>query len=319
MRLFISAILLLVVALLSDLVSDRLPVDRFLWESGDAGSRIYTDLLVASGVVVVLAGFVSSKAIQGRQGQVFYWIFVVAFLLFGYGLFATGAPLGVRRFILGTETWRVSTHPEHFLRYCCLCFLPVQCIAIGLAMVEQTKRPAWSWICLISLISGSIFLWYLVYIHNATTVLYLELLLERNRLLLISFFFLELVLMGCAVGLVGKRRSFESIGFAFVARVLYLLCVMMLLTAMALTIYNGVRKEPLHGQQWSWMSGLSPAGLVFDEELINSLVGLFSILLLAFIGLCCMHELFTTFMRFLETRLAGSAARVSSPSEQGGD
>ena len=319
MRLFVSAILLLFVAFLADLVSDRLPVDRFLWESGNAGSRIYTDLLVASGVVVVLAGFVSSKAIQGRKGQVFYWIVVVAFLLFGYGLFATGAPLGVRRFILGTETWRVSTHLEHFIRYCCLCFMPVQCIAIGLVMVEQTKRPLWSWIWLIGLIAASIFLWYLVYIHKAKTVLYLELLLERNRLLSISFFFFELVLMGCAVGLVGKRRNFDSIGLAFVTRVFYLLCVMMMLTAMAFTIDNGLRKEPLHGQQSSWLSGLSPAGSVFDDELINSLLGLFSILLLFFLGLCCVHEMFTTFVGFLETRLASSTARLSSPSNQGGD
>jgi hypothetical protein len=94
---------------------------------------------------------------------------------------------------------------------------------------------------------------------------------------------------------------------------------MMLLTAMAFTIYNGLRKEPLHGQQWSWMSGLSPAGSVFDDELINSLVGLFSILLLFFLGLCCVHEMFTTFMGFLETRLASSTGRLSSPSNQGGD
>jgi hypothetical protein len=88
---------------------------------------------------------------------------------------------------------------------------------------------------------------------------------------------------------------------------------------MAFTIYNGLRKEPLHGQQWSWMSGLSPAGSVFDDELINSLVGLFSILLLFFLGLCCVHEMFTTFMGFLETRLASSTGRLSSPSNQGGD
>lgn len=319
MRLFANSIFLLVVVVLANLTSERLPVDRFLSESGNPRASIDSALLVASGWIVVIAGFVSSRiALEGR-GQFSYRMIFIVLLLLGYVLFSIGAPLGVRRFILGTETWRISTHLEHFIRYLCLFFTPVYCIAVGLAFSDQVKPNWWNWTAKTGTIVISIFLWYSINIQCATTVVFLDLLLERNRLVFITLLFIELVFFGFALGIASKRWTFDSIALGLGARFLYILFVFFLLIAMVLTIYNGMDKVLLYGQQSSWLNGLSLAGFDFDDEMRNSFSGLFSILLLAFLILYSLHEIFISVVRFLEVRSFNSSSVNEFPMNKAKD
>jgi hypothetical protein len=240
-------------------------------------------------------------------------------LLLGYVLFSIGAPLGVRRFILGTETWRISTHLEHFIRYLSLFFTPVHCIAVGLAFADPFKPHWWNWTAKTGSVVASIFLWYSINIQFATTVLLLDLLPERNRLIFISLLFIELVFLGFAVGIANKRWTFDSIALGLGARLLYILFLMFLLIAMALTIYNGIEKTPLHGQQSSWLNGFSLAGYDFDDDMRNSFSGLFSILLLAFLTLYSLHGIFLSVVLFMEVGSIDSSSVNDLPMNKAKD
>jgi hypothetical protein len=300
-RLFVNLILLLAAVKLATQISDRLPVDRFLSESGNPRANIDSALLAASGLIVVIAGFVGSRIALKGPRQFSYRMILTVLLLLGYILFTIGAPLGVRRFILGTETWRISTHLEHFIRYLSLFFTPVYCLAVGLAFSDQFTPNWWNWIVKIGSVVVSIFLWYSINIQFATSVLFLDLLLERNRLITISLLFIELVFLGFAVGIASKRWAFDSIALGLGARLLYVLFLVFLLVAMALTIYNGIAKSLLYGQQSSWLNGLSLAGYVFDDEMLNSFYGLLSILLIAFLALRSLHGIFISVVRFMDS------------------
>jgi hypothetical protein len=300
-------------------MSDRLPVDRFLSESGNPRASIDSVLLIASGLAILTAGFVGSKIDLEGRGHFSYRMILILLLLLGYVLFSIGAPLGVRRFILGTETWRISTHLEHFIRYLSLFFTPVHCIAVGLAFADQFKPHWWNCLAKTGSVVASIFLWYSINIQFATTVLFLDLLLERNRLIIISLLFIELVFLGFAVGIANKRWTFDSIALGLGARLLYILFLTVLLIAMALTIYNGVEKSPLHGQQSSWLNGLSLAGYDFDDEMRNSFSGLFSILLLAFLTLYSLHGIFLSVVRFMEVGTIDSSSVNDLPMNKAKD
>jgi hypothetical protein len=317
--LFVNLFLLFVAVILANLISDRLPVDRFLSESGNPRANIDSALLVASGLVVVIAGFVGSRiALEGR-GHFSYRMILILLLLIGYVLFSVGAPLGVRRFILGTETWRISTHLEHIIRYLILFFTPVHCIAVGLAFSEQFKLNWWNWTAKTGSVVVSIFLWYSINIQFATTVLFLDLLLERNRLITISLLFVELIFVGFAVGIAGKRWAFDSIALGLGARLLYILFLMFLLIAMALTIYNGIEKALIYGQPSSWLNDLSLAGYDFDDEMLNSLYGLLSILIPAFLTLYSLHGIFLSVVRFRDVRSLISSAVNDLPMNKAKD
>lgn len=299
--------------ILANLISDRLPVDRFLSESGNPGASIDSVLLVASGLAILISGFVGSRiALEGR-GHFSYRMILILLLLLGYVLFSTGAPLGVRRFILGTETWRISTHLEHFIRYLSLFFTPVHCIAVGLAISDQFKPNWWNWAAKTGSVVVSIFLWYSINIHFATTVLFLDLMLERNHLAIISLLFIELVFLGFAVGIASKRWAFDSFAFGLGARLLYVLFLTVLLIAMALTIYIGIEKALLYGQQSSWLNGLSLAEYDFHDEMWNSLYGLLSILLLAYLTLYSLHEIFISIVRFMNVGPLNSSSANDIP------
>jgi hypothetical protein len=318
-QLLVNSILLLVAVIVANLISDRLPVDRFLSESGNPRASIDFVLLVASGLAILIAGFVGSRVALVGRGHFSYRMIPILLLLLGYVLFSIGAPLGVRRFILGTETWRISTHLEHFIRYLSLFFTPVHCIAVGLAFSDQFKPNCWNWTVKTGSVVVSIFLWYSINIQFATTVLFLDLLLERNRLMIISLLFVELVFLGFAVGIASKRWAFDSIAHGLGARLLYILFLMSLLLTMALTIHNGLGKVFLYGQQSSWLNGFSLAGYDFDDEMSNSLCGLLSILLLAFLTLYSLLGIFISIVRFMDAGPFNSSSANDIPIKKAKD
>jgi hypothetical protein len=182
---------------------DLLPWKRLLEESGNGCTSFNAGLCFVAFLLTAIAGFFTGHCLEVEDIK---WVLfrTILLLIAGYICFSLCANIGVRRFILGTETWRVGTHMEHFFRFSMLVFPPCYCLGLGFfgyrkGNVHSRSQMAWS----IAFVSLAFAVWYIAVIHNASTVLVLDILVDQHRIYKIFAFFAELTVLGCFIGSLG--------------------------------------------------------------------------------------------------------------------
>jgi hypothetical protein len=310
-RIFCYGILLLFLVMVAYSRSNFDFVDKLLLESGHPDASLQKKLIFCSLFSVVLGGLITTVKTEYPKMVATSRFLALIVVFLGYVFFSWSAPLGVRRFFIGTETWGVPVHFEHFIRYFSLLCLPMQCLVAGLSMALQSKRQFSDWMWCAGSLLLSIGVWYWVCIMKASTVLLLDLLVEDNLLPLISIFFTELMLLGYAVGCIHSEWNFDFYSRRFWILV-YPIGVFCLFSAISATVCYGLNETLLLEGNQGWLNGLFPSLRFSVGVLSNAIVYLFLNCCFVFLALYAMSGVVIHSMRFFEMALKGGARSIVS-------
>ncbi|MFM8573780.1 MAG: hypothetical protein ACKOAU_19450 [Pirellula sp.] len=286
-------------------------MDKLVLESGHPEASVQKKLIFCSFFSVFLGGLITTVKVQYPKMVVTSRFLAIVLVFLGYVFFSWSAPLGVRRFFIGTETWGGPVHLEHFIRYFCLLCLPMHCLFAGLSMPLQSKRRFSNWMWCAGSLLLSIGVWYWVCIMKASTVLLLDLLVEDNRLLFISIFFTELMLLGYAVGCIHSELGFEFYSRRFWI-LLYPIGVFCLFSAISATVCYGLSQTLPFEWDLAWLNGLFPSLRFSVGVLSNAIVYLFLNCFFVFLALYAMSGVVILSMRFFEMAFKGGVSGIVS-------